>query len=594
MHPPEDLTTASDVMPMPRRNVAVAFADIVGFSILAAADEERITARWLSLFRGVVVPAAERLGGRIVDVQGDGTLAEFPDACSALRWAMTLHALRENEGAAQDVPIVFRVAIHAGSVIAHGDRIFGDTVNTAARLQEYGTPGGTLLSGEAAGLLPEARRRGLRDLGVLPMRGLPRSLRAYSIDPPGGVAVPVKPAPGHLPSLAVLPLLNLSGDPLDEYFATGIMEDVVASLSGLGELFIVAPDSARMFAGQNPSPQRAARTLGVRFIVSGGLRRSGGGLSASLRLTDGTTGEHLWSERIDVAEREVFQLQDHTAAQIVAGIAPTIRHSTLREALRKRPESLGAYDHLLRGLHLMAASNAEAFTLAHHHLASAMQEDPGFALPVAWMAHWHSLRLGQGISQNRQEDSDAVFAFADRALALEPRNALALAILGHNSAYLRGDTATALGCFDRALAACPNSAIAWTLSSATLSYTGRGGEAARNAEQGLRLSPYDPLGFYQHHFLSIAHYTLEDLEAAEREGRVAIGGNPAHASSWRVQAATLAAQRRLDEAREAAARLLTLEPDFRVDDYASQRMPFRGGDTRERFTRDLRAAGLPG
>ena len=145
----------------------------------------------------------------------------------------------------------------------------------SARLQEYGTPGGTLLSGEAAGLLPEARRRGLRDLGVLPMRGLPRSLRAYSIDPPGGVAVPVKPAPGHLPSLAVLPLLNLSGDPLDEYFATGIMEDVVASLSGLGELFIVAPDSARMFAGQNPSPQRAARTLGVRFIVSGGLRRSG-------------------------------------------------------------------------------------------------------------------------------------------------------------------------------------------------------------------------------------------------------------------------------------------------------------------------------
>lgn len=585
--------SSADVMPMPRRNAAIAFADVVGFSILAAADEERTTARWLSVFRGVVAPAAERRGGRIVDVQGDGTLAEFPDVGAALQWAATLHGLRQDEGAAQDLPIVFRVAVHAGSVIVDGNRIFGDTVNTTARLQEYGTPGGTLLSAEAADLLPEPERRGMRDLGTLPLRSLSRSIRAYSIDPQGGVAVPVPPAPSHLPSLAVLPLTNLSDDPRDEYFAAGIMEDVIASLAGLGELFIVAPDSARMFAGQNPSPQRAARALGVRFVVSGGFRRMSGGLSASLRLTDGVTGEHLWSERIEVADHEVFQLHDHTAAQIVAGIAPSIRGSALREALRKRPESLSAYDHLLRGLHLMAASDAASFILARRHLTCAMEEDPGFALPVAWMSHWHSLRLGQGMSESRREDSDAVFALAERALALEPRNALALAVLGHNSAYLRHDTETALSCFERALSACPNSAIAWTLSSATLSYLGRGGEAARHAERGLRLSPYDPLRYYQHHFLSIAHYTLEELEAAEREGCVAIGGNPGHASSWRVQAATLAAQRRMDEAREAAQRLLVLEPDFRVDDYAARRMPFRDGSLRERFSRDLRAAGLP-
>lgn len=581
--------------PLRRRSTTIAFADIVGFSILAAADEVDATSRWLAMFHDVVAPTAERLGGRIVDVQGDGTLAEFTGVEAALAWARALHDASEaaEHETSRNPPIVFRIAIHVGSVIVEGDRILGDAVNMAARLQEYCTPGGILLSAVASAKLPKADQKAARDLGELPLRNLSRAVHAVSLDPRRNVSVPLPPAPTQLPSLAVLPLLNMSDDPLDDYLASGIVEDVVASLAGLRELFVIAPDSARMFAGRKPSPQHAARTLGVRYIVSGGLKRAGGGLHASLLLTDGMTGEHLWGERIDAAEREIFELQEYMATRIVAGVAPSIRASTLREAMRKRPESLTAYDHMLRGLHAMASSERPAFVHARRHLERALEEDPSFALAMAWTAHWHSLRIGQGWAEDREADTAAIFDFANRALALEPGNALALAVLGHNSAYLRRDFDTALDCFGRALAACPNSAIAWTLSSATFSYLGRGSDAIHNAERGLRLSPYDPLRYYQHHFLSIAHYASGDLQRAERYGCLAIGGNPAHASSWRTQAAILAAQGRLQEATEAARRLMALEPDFHVTSYTTHRMPFRDPVLRERFSRDLYGAGLP-
>jgi adenylate cyclase len=580
---------------LPRRLCAIAFADIVGYSVLTAADERGVGARWMALFHGLVKPAAIELGGRIVDVQGDGILAEFPDVEAALAWARRLHAASEAAEQAGDAeaPIVFRIGIHAGSVMVDGPLILGDAVNLAARLQEYGPPGGILLSAEAAALAPEAERAAARPLGALPLRNMSRAVKAFSIDPARQVAVPLAPVSSLLPSIAVLPLESDPEQPQDEYLASGVVEDIAASLAGLHELFVIAPDTARMFSGLKAAPARAARMLGVRFIVSGSLRRRGGGLQAQIRLTDGPTGELLWSDRMDAAEREIFEFQEHVAARVVAGVAPSIRASALREAMRKRPESLTAYDHMLRGLHAMASPDRTHFLAARAHLDRAMEEDGGFAQPLAWAAHWHSLNIGQGWSEDRAADTAAIFDLAGRALALEPGNALAQATFGHNSAYLRRDPDTAMQCFEMALARCPNSAIAWTLSSATLGYLGRGAQAVEHAARGLRLSPYDPLRYYHQHFLSIAHYVAGAFDEAERYGRLAIGGNPSHASNWRVQAAALAAQGRAEEAREAAARLIALEPDFSVGSYSRDRMPFREAAVRERFARDLRAAGLP-
>jgi len=578
--------------PLQRRLAAIAFADIVGWSVLAAADEAGAAERWIALFRAEVAPAAAARGGRIVDVQGDGTLAEFPDVTAALGWARHLHAAADAAGrdAPDEPPIAFRIAIHLGSILVDGKRILGDAVNLAARLQEFAEPGGTVLSAEAAMLLGGADREAARELGNLPLRNLSRAVRAVALGGGRGVPVPLPPPPGPLPSVAVLPLEDLSGDPADAHLASGIVEDIAASLAGLHDVFVISPDSARMFAGQSPSPQRVARTLGVRFVVTGAMRRRSGGFEVSARLVDAVTGEQLWGERLDFADRDLFEAQEHVVRRVVAGVAPNIRAAALREAMRKRPESLTAYDHMLRGLHAMGRQDRTDFLRARDHLDLAMADDPGFALPAAWTAHWHSLRIGHGWSHDRAADATAIFGFAARALELEPSNALALAVLGHNTSYLRGDPDAAMESFDRALSASPGSSIAWTLSSATLTYLGRAGEAVRHAERGLRLSPYDPLRYFQQHILSLAHYATGALPEAERHGRLAIAANASHASNWRVQAAVLAAQGRRGEARAALRRVEELEGGFDVERYVGERMPLRDAGLRARFAHDLRAA----
>lgn len=587
-------TTVAETGPLPRRRSALAFADIVGWSVVTGADEVLAVARWTAMLRDTVAPAAARGGGRIVDVQGDGTLAEFPDAGAALDWALALHtASAATEAATPDQPpIAFRIAIHVGTVMVEGDRIFGDAVNVAARLQDYGTPGGTVLSAEAAAALPGERTAGARDLGALPLRNLSRSVRALSLDPARRVAVPLPPPPTLLPSVAVLPLENALGDPAQDYLAAGVVDDVAASLAGLHEVFVIAPESARMFAYQSATPQRVGRTLGVRYVVTGSMRRAGGGFLASVRLSDTLTGEQLWGERIEAADREVFDVQEHVVAQIVAGVAPNIRAAALREALRKRPESLTAYDWMLRGVHEMAAPDSAGLQAARGHLERAMEIDPGFALPRAWAAHWHNICLAAGLSANRAADIDRLFALAGEALSLDPRNSLALGVLGHNTSFIRRDYELGWQHLENALRTAPGNAMAWTFAGGTLSYLGRGREAVEHAQRGIRLSPYDSLRFYKQHFLSIAQYVAGDMDRAEKTCRVSIGANPGHAPAWRMLAAVLGGAGKLPEARQAMRRLLALEPDFSLKVYGRERVPF-GDHDRERFLADLKAAGAP-
>jgi adenylate cyclase len=533
-----------------------------------------------------------------VDVAGDGAFAEFPDVEAALAWARALHDAaeaegREGQGGADDPPIAFRVAVHAGSVMADGERLFGDAVNLAARLQEYGTPGGVILSAEAAALAPPEALAGARELGELPLRNMSRAVRALSLDPARRVAVPLAPPPTLLPAVAVLPLEDLSEGGRDRYLAAGAMEDVAASLAGLDEVFVISPETTRMFAGASPPPQRVGRTLGVGFVVSGTLRRGGGGFRATVRLCDAKTGEQLWGERIEAAEREVFAVQEHVVARVVAGVAPSIRAAALRAAMRKRPESLTAYDHMLRGVHAMSLHERGGHDAARAHLLAAREADPGFALPLAWMARWHVLGLGLGWSDDPRADTEAALRLGAEALSREPANGLALAVSGHvHGSYLR-DADTAADYLERAVAAAPGNPLAWMWTCGLRSYLGDGPAAVAAGERGLRLSPYDPMRFMQHHFLSIARYVAGDLDEAARHAQISLGARAPHASAWRMLAMILAGRGRADEARRAIERMLAMEPGFSVERYMEQRMPFRDALVAERVKLDLRAAGAP-
>ncbi|MEO3475626.1 adenylate/guanylate cyclase domain-containing protein [Roseomonas sp. CAU 1739] len=582
----------------PRRPVAIVFADVVGYSTLMASDEHATYTRWMALLRTLIEPETARRDGRIVDLAGDGVLAVFPDLANALGWARAIQrGVRtglEGHGIDDAVPIALRIGLHQGEVFEDGARIFGDAVNFAARLQTHAAPGGIVLSERVRVALgdtvPEAD---LRDLGYVDLKGFERRARIFSIETDlVHVTAPLHPA-GGLPSIAVLPLLEQGGNPEDAYFGEGIAEDIAMSLAGLHELFVVSTASSAMFRGRLPDPREAGRALGVSYVLLGRVHRRPGGIGVSMQLCDGRDGATLWGERMQVPISGIFEVQDEIVRKVVTGLAPHVRAAELQRAIRKRPESQTAYDRMLRALSVISSADRDTFDRARGFLDEAMLEEPGFALPIAWAARWHSVRIGRGWSPDEDKDAACALDLASRAAALDRSNALALATLGHLNAILLHDCDAAMECFTEALAACPNHALAWTLSSGTLSYIGRGLDAVRHAEQGLRLSPRDPMRYSQLMFLAIAHYASGDYSEAVRWIRRSAAENPLHGATLQVLAAGLAAGGRPAEAREVASRFLALRPGFSLELYARKRMPFRDPALREGFLAHLREAGLP-
>jgi adenylate cyclase len=577
------------------RGAAIAFADIVGYSILMATEERRTHERWMTLLRAVVEPLTAEHRGRVIELRGDGVLAEFPTAASALRWALDLQRAMKERHRAETPAIALRIGLHAGSVLVQDGRIFGDAVNLAARLQEHAQPGGIVLS---HALLEQARDvagEAARDLGPLELKNICRRVRVYAIDTHMmRVALPLPRPPAHaLPSIAVLPLHNLSGDPADDYLADGVVEDIVVSLAALRELFVIARTSTLAFRGAEPDPRQLGRALGVRYVLMGSIRRSSHSLRLSVQLCEVQTGATLWGDRLNAIIDELFEVQDEIVRRIVAGIAPNVRAAELARALRQRPESFTAYDHTLRALAGINSLCRAVFDRAREDLEAAMTEDPYFAMPAAWAARWHSLRVGQGWSPDPAQDLAPASTLAQRAIALDPQNALALATYGHQRAYLFHDCEGAGLYLNRALEACPNSSIAWVVSSATLSYLGRGEEAVRYVEQGLKLSPLDQGRFYHYSFLAIAHYANGTYEESLKWARLSLSENPLYTSVRRSVIVALAALGRTEEARAEAAHLLELEPDFRLSTYERVRLPYQHAALRKGCMAHLRQAGLP-
>ncbi|WP_165943591.1 adenylate/guanylate cyclase domain-containing protein [Roseicella aquatilis] len=579
------------------RQAAVAFADIVGYSILMATEERRTHERWMALLRTVIQPLTAVHCGRVVDLRGDGVLAEFATAADGLRWALDLQrAMRDRNQAPGETPaIALRIGLHLGEVLAEERNIFGDAVNIAARLQEQAQPGGIALSQPVLDGAAEVAAGAARDLGLLELKNISRPIRIHAIDTYAQrVALPLPRPPAHaLPSIAVLPLHNLGGEKGDDYFAEGVVEDIVVSLAGLRELFVIARASTLAFRGAQPDPRQLGRALGVRYLLTGSLRRQGRQLRIAIQLCETQTGGMLWGDRITAETEDLFEVQDRITRRVVAGIAPNVRSAELARALRQRPESFTAYDHMLKALAGINSLCREIFEEARDHLAQAMAEDPDFAMPIAWAARWHSLRVGQGWSPDPAEDARTAAALAQRAIELDPQNALALATYGHLRSYLLHDCASGRPYLDRALEACPNSATAWVLSGANLAYLGRGAEAVRHAEQGIQLSPFDQGRAYHYSFLAIAHYANGSYEESLTWARRSVGENPFYTSVRRSVIVALAGLGRIEEARQEAARLLELEPDFRLGPYERVRLPYEQAALRRRCMEHLRAAGLP-
>jgi adenylate cyclase len=333
--------------------------------------------------------------------------------------------------------------------------------------------------------------------------------------------------------------------------------------------------------------------FGVRYVLSGSLRRSERQVRISVELCDSQTGATLWGEKSEVGPSELFDVQDRIVRKIVGGIAPNVRAAELRNAMRKKPENFSAYDCTLRALHIMHSLDKNTFMQARDYLEKAMAEDPEFAMPIAWAARWYGLWLGQSWSVDPAADRAKALELAARAIELDGQNALALATYGHLKSWLSHDYDMALVYFDRALAACPSHSLAWLLSSPTLSYIGRGEQAVRHAEHALRLSPLDRSLFYYYGLLGLAYYAIGNYAEAVKWASMGASESPRHTANLRYLAAGLAALGRIEEAREAGRKYLEMDPAFRLSTFERTLQPFQVSELKEKHIEHLSKAGLP-
>jgi len=575
---------------------AVAFVDIVGYSALMATDETRTHRSWMTILDTIIRPHTARRRGTIVKSTGDGVLAEFPSALDAVEWALAIQQAVPASSTEQDrqaASLSLRISVHLGDIITTDFDVFGDGVNVAARLQEFAPADGIILSEAVHDLVRGSLGLKVRDLGPLELKNFDQPVRAYAIDPDAPRRETVlRSKSGLLPSIAIFPLRNINGNPADDYFSDGIVEDITLSLAALHELVVISSSSTLAYRGRPFDPREAGRKLGVRYVLTGSVRKSEQTVRVSVELCDANSGASVWGEKTEVAPGDLFDVQDHLVSRIVAGIAPNVRAAELRAAMRKKPQNFTAYDHTLRALHVIHTLDVKTYLLARDYLNLAMAEDPEFAMPVAWAARWHNLYVAQGWSENPDEDRAKAVQLAAKAIELDRNNALALATYGHLKSFQFHDYDSALVYFERAVAACPNSSIAWILYSGTLSYLGQGELAIKYAELALRLSPSDQSLFSNYMFLGLAHFANGAFAEAVKWARMSLSENPSYTATHKLLAAALAACGQLDDARRIAADLMRLEPNFRLAAYA-RKQPIHAPQLRTTFMENLEKAGLP-
>lgn len=579
-----------------RRRVAVLSADAKGYSRLMA-DDEVGTVRTLIAYRTVMREWIARFSGRVVDSPGDNLLAEFSSAVDAVECAVEIQrGLRErNAELHEGRRLEFRIGVNFGSVVVEGERIYGDVINVAARLEALADGGGFCVSDAVHDQVAGKLSLTWESLGMQMVKNIDRPVHVYRAQLFGPLRVSTSeapPPPAYRPSIAVLPFREFGVGEEHRYFADGIVDDIIGALASLPDLFVISRNSTARFRDAATDVGSIGRDLSVRYVLSGSVRRAGDRIRIASELADTETRTVLWTDRIDGRVNELFELQDRLSEKTVTTIAPHVRQAEIRRALRKRPENLDAYDFMLRGLDLLYRLKRSDFDRAREMFEKSVAEDPGYAAPYALTALWYSIRVGQGWSTDHRADYEQASRYAEAALERDSYDARALALCGHVRAFLFHDYEGAFALFDRALAASPNSSVAWIRSSPAYSYVGEAAEAKRRAEIGLRLSPLDPHLFYAHAALGFACYTGGDFNDAAVWGRKAMAQNPNFTANLRFLAASLAAADRLVEARDVGRTLLEIEPDFRVQTFCDG-YAYKDPARRLALARHLELAGLP-
>jgi adenylate cyclase len=579
------------------RILAVMAADVVDYTRLTEVAELETHTRLRALRVGTIDPCVVSYRGQVIKNTGDGFLASFDSSMDALRCALEIQREVPTKEASipADCKIRLRIALNVGEVIVEEEDIYGTSVNVAARLEQFSPPGGIVISEALHTIARSAINVPVEDLGPLELKNLSMPVHAYSLRIAGAEtgesSNPHLSRRAKLPAVAVLPFRMTGDDPERAYFGEGIIDDIIFNLSSVRGLLVISRTSALTYRSGPIDLQKIGQALGVRYVLSGSVRRDKHHLRITAELSDVESGSVIWIDRYDGDLTELFDLQERIATRIVWSLAPHLREAELKSVRRKRPENMNAYDLLLQGIDLLYHMNQEDFARGGELLRQAVKADDGYAAAYAYASLWQVHNINQGWTTNFAADSNEALRLAAAAVDRDPADGFALAIYGHIKAVLFRDYSGAIELFDRALKAAPGNAMAWILSSGVYSYTGQTKAAIERAEMGMRLSPVDTQSFFYLLFLALAHYVNGTYDESIIWARKSASLNPRLVSNLRWLIASLVAIDHLDEARHFAQKLLEVNPGFRLSAYSTW-SPLRL-ELRTQLIERLHKAGLP-
>jgi TolB-like protein len=544
-----------------RKLAAILAADVAGYSRLIGADEEGTLRRLKALRKGLIDPKIAAHQGRVVKLMGDGILIEFPSAVAALRCAVEVQrAIAErNASEAEDRRIEFRVGLHQGEIIVEDDDILGDGVNVAARLQTLAEPGAICVSQRIHEDTVGKVDVSFEDMGEQELKNIARRVRVYRVRCDGAAEKKVSAlALPDKPSIAVLPFQNMSGDPEQEYFADGMVEEIITALSRIRWLFVIARNSSFTYKGRAVDVKRVGRELGVRYVLEGSIRKGGSRLRISGQLIDAINGAHLWADHFDGLLEDVFELQDNVATSVAGVIEPTVQAAEIRRSIQRPTADVTTYDLFLRARADAQSWEESRVLRALDLLGQALKRDPYYASALALSANCHLNLHLNGWSEDMERARQQSINLARRALRIAGDDPYVLCEVALVIGYIERDINPAFVLIDRSVELNPSFAIGWMRSGWLRLWAGQVDLGIEHFEKSLRLNPLRraPPAFG----IAVGHFFAGHLERAAAMLRLSLQENPTWPPCYRFLASCCAHLGRLDEAQAIVKRLRDVTP----------------------------------
>ena len=574
-----------------RRLAAILAADVAGYSRLMSRDEEGTLQRLKGHLGELIEPHIAAHRGRIVKRTGDGLLVDFASAVEAVRCAVAIQAgmADRNRGAPDEARIEFRIGINLGDVIIEDGDIYGDGVNIAARLEGLAEPGAIFVSRAVRDSVRDKLGIELEDLGEKPVKNIARPVRVFRIGRANGAARPTAPAVPDKPSIAVLPFANMSGDAEQEYFSDGISEDLITDLSKVQALFVIARNSSFTYKGRSVKVQEIGRELGVRFVLEGSIRKAGNRVRITAQLVDAQSGGHLWADRFDRELTDIFATQDEVVHKIVEALAVKLSRVEEQDLKRGGTKNLEAYESWLRARQLLGFGTRETIAEAKALHRRALELDPNFSAPHVGLAFASVSDYVNAWIPDPQSALAEGERWARRAIELDERQPAGHVAMGNVRVWQRRHD-EALSELHRAIELDHNYAQGHSLLGMALMYSGRPKQALESFAVAMRLDPLYPNILL--HLAAQAHFSMGQDEIAAGHLVERIARNPNTDASRMLLAASYGHLGRTEEAREAWAGLLEVNPGFSVQQREGV-LPYKDARDFQRILDGLAKAGLP-